>query len=77
MDICPSTSSVFPSSSMTHVEKVFWSPNLLMVGLLLSYATLDQLGYKALLLPSNKALLKMSCKDLFETELRCSLEIEL
>ena len=74
MDICPSTSLVFPSSSMTRVEKVFWSPNLLMSGFLLSYATFDPLGYKALLSPSNKALLKLSCKALFETELRRSLE---
>ena len=62
MDIRPSTSLVFPSSSMTRVEKVFWSPNLLMVGFLLSYVALDRLGYKDLLSPSNKALLKLSCK---------------
>ena len=74
MDIRPSTSLVFPSSSMTRVEKVFWSPNLLMGGFLLSYAALDWLGYRALLSPSNKALLRLSCEALFETELRCSLE---
>ena len=62
MDIRPSTSLVFPSSSMTHVEKVLWSPNLLMVGFLLSYAALDRLGYKALLSPGNKDILKLSCK---------------
>ena len=77
MDIRPSISLVFPSSSMTRVEKVFWSPNLLMAGFLLSYAALDRLGYKALLSLSNKAPLKMSCKALFETELRCSFETEL
>ena len=85
MDIRPSISLVFPSSSMTRVENIFWSPNLLMAGFLLSYVTLDRLGYKALLLPSNKALLRLSCaaplklsykallklgyKALFETEL--------
>ena len=62
MDIRPSTSLVFPSSSMTHVEKVLWSTNLLMDGFLIRYAALDRLGYKALLLPSNKAFLKLSCK---------------
>ena len=69
MDICSSTSLVSPSSFMTCVEKVFWSPNLLMAKFLLSYAALDRLGYKA--------LSKLSCKALFETELRYSLEIEL
>ena len=62
MEISPSTSLVFPSSSMTRVEKVFWSSNLLMVGFLLSYAALNLLGYKALLSLSNKVLLKLSCK---------------
>ena len=56
---------------------VFWSPNLLMVEFLLSYAALDRLGYKDLLSPSNKALLKLSYKALIEIELRCSLETEL
>ena len=77
MDIRPSTSLVFPSSSMTRVVKVLWSPNILMVGFLLSYAALDRRGYRALLSPSNKALLKLSCKALFETKLRCSFETEL
>ena len=62
MDIRPSTFLVFPSSSMTRVGKVFWSPNLLMVGFLLSYVALDRLGYKALLSTSNKSLFKLSCK---------------
>ena len=77
MDIRPYTSLVFLSSSMTRVEKVLWSPNLLMAGFLLSYAALGQLGYKTHLSPINKALLKLSCKALFEIELRCSLETEL